>query len=31
MRLVHDDALDVIRAAMPQIGAIPRVTYEFTQ
>jgi len=31
MRLVHDDALDVIRAAMPQIGAIRRVTFEFTQ
>jgi len=31
MRLVHDDALDVIRRAMPQIGALRRVTFEFTQ
>ena len=31
MRLVHDDALDVIRAALPQIGALRRVTFEFTQ
>ena len=31
MRLVHDDALDVIRRALPQIGALRRVTFEFTQ
>lgn len=31
MRLVHDDALDVIREALPQIGALRRVTFEFTQ
>ena len=31
MRLVHDDALDVIRAALPRIGALRRVTFEFTQ
>ena len=31
MRLVHDDALDVIRAALPQIGALRRVSFEFTQ
>lgn len=31
MRLVHDDALDVIRNALPQIGALRRVTFEFTQ
>ena len=31
MRLVHDDALDVIRAALPQIGVLRRVTFEFTQ
>lgn len=31
MRLVHDDALDVIRQALPQIGALRRVSFEFTQ
>ena len=31
MRLVHDDALDVIAAALPEIGALWRVTFEFTQ
>ena len=31
MRLVHDDALDVIRAALPEIGPLRRVTFEFTQ
>ena len=31
MRLVHDDALDVIRRALPQIGTLRRVTFEFTQ
>lgn len=31
MRLVHDDALDVIRQALPQIGKLRRVTFEFTQ
>ena len=31
MRLVHDDALDVIRSALPRIGALRRVTFEFTQ
>ena len=31
MRLVHDDALDVIAAALPEIGALRRVTFEFTQ
>ena len=31
MRLVHDDALDVIRAALPQIGTLRRVSVEFTQ
>ena len=31
MRLVHDDALDVIEAALPKIGALRRVSIEFTQ
>lgn len=31
MRLVHDDALDVIRAALPEIGPLRRVSIEFTQ
>lgn len=31
MRLVHDDALDVIKQALPQIGALRRVSVEFTQ
>lgn len=31
MRLVHDDALDVIRGALPEIGPLRRVTFEFTQ
>ena len=31
MRLVHDDALDVIEQALPEIGALRRVTFEFTQ
>lgn len=31
MRLVHDDALDVIREALPQIGSLRRVSVEFTQ
>lgn len=31
MRLVHDDALDVIRQALPKIGRLRRVTFEFTQ
>jgi len=31
MRLVHDDALDVIRNALPRIGALRRVSFEFTQ
>lgn len=31
MRLVHDDALDVIRSALPEIGRLRRVTFEFTQ
>lgn len=31
MRLVHDDALDVIRDALPRIGTLRRVTFEFTQ
>ena len=31
MRLVHDDALDVIRQALPEIGALRRVSFEFTQ
>jgi predicted dehydrogenase len=31
MRLVFDDALPVIRAALPRIGALRRVTFDFTQ
>ena len=31
MRLVHDDVMDIIRDALPQIGALRRVTFEFTQ
>ncbi len=31
MRLVHDDALDIIEAHLPEIGALRRVTFEFTQ
>jgi len=31
MRLVFDDALPVIRAALPRVGALRRVTFEFTQ
>lgn len=31
MRLVFDDALPVIQAALPQIGTLRRVTAEFTQ
>lgn len=31
MRLVHDDALDVMEAALPKIGALRRVSIEFTQ
>lgn len=31
MRLVHDDALDLIQAHLPEIGALRRVTFEFTQ
>lgn len=31
MRLIHDDALDVVRAALPKIGALRRVTFEMTQ
>lgn len=31
MRLVHDDALDVIRQALPEIGTLRRVSFEFTQ
>lgn len=31
MRLVFDDALPIIQAALPQIGALRRVTAEFTQ
>ena len=31
MRLVHDDAIDVIRDALPKIGRLRRVTMEFTQ
>lgn len=31
MRFVHDDALDVIEAHLPEIGALRRVTFEFTQ
>jgi len=31
MRLVHDDALDIIRDALPEIGALRRVSFEFSQ
>lgn len=31
MRLVFDDALPIIHSALPQIGALRRVTAEFTQ
>ena len=31
MRLVHDDAMDVIREALPEIGALRRVSFEFSQ
>lgn len=31
MRLVFDDALPIIQAALPQIGTLRRVTAEFTQ
>lgn len=31
MRFVHDDALDIIEAHLPEIGALRRVTFEFTQ
>jgi len=31
MRLVHDDALDVIEQALPEIGTLRRVSFEFTQ
>lgn len=31
MRLIHDDALEVIQNALPRIGKLRRVTFEFTQ
>lgn len=31
MRFVHDDALDLIEAHLPEIGVLRRVTFEFTQ
>lgn len=31
MRFVHDDALDIIEAHLPEIGTLRRVTFEFTQ